>query len=386
MPRRLTIGLRYKHRDAWVGGVYYVRNLVLALKRLPRGLRPRLVVIGEDLQALEDLGEATGYEDLRLVSKTRVQRAPARPSALWGAGRGDEIDLILLDTPPGFEDRGILWIPDFQEHRHPEFFAATELDERLERNRTRLGRHRHVMVSSQDVAADLDRYYGTMGNRVHVVRFACSEPSGPAAEDAAALRAKYDLPDRYFICSNQFWKHKNHDVVLRALADINADEPLPPMVFTGREEDNRDPAFGPSIKARAKALGLDHRVRFLGFVPRQDQLGLIKASIAVIQPSLCEGWSTVAEDAKAAGRHVMASDIPVHREQLVRYADFFAPHGHEALARLLRTYEDIDPIVVPVNYEAARRRFTRDLWRMITNVERDLRRRRIDRLLIAPGA
>ena len=31
--RRLSIGLRYKHQDAWVGGVYYVQNLVRVNER-----------------------------------------------------------------------------------------------------------------------------------------------------------------------------------------------------------------------------------------------------------------------------------------------------------------------------------------------------------------
>ena len=31
MARPLTIGLRYTHKDAWTGGIYYVRNLVGAL-------------------------------------------------------------------------------------------------------------------------------------------------------------------------------------------------------------------------------------------------------------------------------------------------------------------------------------------------------------------
>ena len=34
-----------------------------------------------------------------------------------------------------------------------------------------------------------------------------------------------------------------------------------------------------------------------------------------MQPSLCEGWGTVLEDAKVLDKAVLLSDIPVHREQ-----------------------------------------------------------------------
>ena len=75
MRRRLTIGLRYKHQDAWVGGVYYVQNLVRAFGLLPAGAQPRLVIIGGDKAALDELRQATGYADLDRLSRTRIVRA-----------------------------------------------------------------------------------------------------------------------------------------------------------------------------------------------------------------------------------------------------------------------------------------------------------------------
>ncbi len=382
MARPLSIGLRYKHQDAWVGGVYYVRNLVRAFGLLPAARRPRLTIVGGDKAALEDLKAATGYGDLRRVSRTRIRRAPARTLALpFGRGGEDEIDLLLMGSPPGLEDRGVQWVPDFQEHRFPEFFPPDELADRLRRNAGWFARHTHVMVSSPDVARDFERHHGGGGNRVHVVRFASFVAADLGGTDIAALPAQYGLPRRYFICNNQFWRHKNHGVVLRALAELGPE--TPPMVFTGREEDYRDPAYAPSVRALAETLGVDDRVRFLGFLPRGDQLGLMAGAVAVVQPSLCEGWSTVVEDAKALGRPVIASDIAVHREQLAEGADFFAPHDHAALAALLRRYAEADPPRPRADYAAAERRFADELWSMVTAVERDFRRRKVPRLVIS---
>jgi glycosyltransferase involved in cell wall biosynthesis len=48
----------------------------------------------------------------------------------------------------------------------------------------------------------------------------------------------------------------------------------------------------------------------------------------VIQPSLFEGWSTVVEDAKAIGRPLIVSDLPVHKEQTENLANvWFFPKG-----------------------------------------------------------
>ena len=380
MARRLTIGLRYKHQDAWTGGVYYVRNVVSAFGLLPEATRPRLIIVGGDKAALDELRSATGYPLLERLSRTRIETRPA-PGFRWPFAKAEdeEIDLLLMGSPPGLEFRGVQWVPDFQEHRLPEHFPPDELQARLERNDRWFRAHRHVMVSSQDVAADLRRHYGRYGNQAHVVRFASFLPAGLDAVDASALRARYGLPDRYFLCANQFWRHKNHGLVLRALAKAG---PVPPVVFTGREEDYRDPDHAPSVRRLAAELGVEARARFLGFIPREDQLGLMRGAIAVIQPSLCEGWSTSIEDAKALGRHVLTSDIAVHREQLERNADIFAGDDPAGLASLLRRYAASDPVAQPSDYGEARRRFAADLLRLAEDVAADFRRRRVDRLAI----
>ena len=384
MIRALTIGLRYTHKDAWTGGIYYVQNLVKALGLLPEGERPRLIVIGGDKATLGALKGATGYERLERLSRTRIARSPPqrRPLLPWARApeAGDEIDLMLLGSPPGLEFRGVQWVPDFQEHRFPEHFPPEELASRLERNARWFSAHRHVMVSSQDVADDLRRHYGRYRNRVHVVRFASFPPAEAAAPELAGLRVQYGLPERYFLCANQFWRHKNHGLVLRALAESGPAAPL--VVFTGLEEDYRDPAYAPSVKRLAKELGLGEQARFLGFIPRPDQLALMAGAVAVIQPSLCEGWSTTVEDAKSLGRRVLASDIAVHREQLGVGGDFFGGEDATALAALLRRYAEADPQVATQDYGAERRRFAQDLATMCREVAADFRRRRVDRLLI----
>ncbi|MEI9964319.1 MAG: glycosyltransferase [Caulobacteraceae bacterium] len=342
MSRRLTIGLRYTRQEHWVGGFYYVQNLVRALALLPEGRRPRLVMIGGDAPRLDELRRATGYPGLSRVSRTRLVRAPASGMLRRLIGpREEEIDVILLGSSPGLEDRAVQWIPDFQEERFPDFFAPEELAARRAHNREVLAAHLHVMVSSRDCAEELARAYGRAGPDVHVIRFASFVAPELAGVDPAAVRARYGIEGRYLICANQFWKHKNHALVLRALAQ--AGPAALPVVFTGREEDPRDSAYGPSVRLLARELGVEDRCRFLGFLPRPDQLALMAGAVAVVQPSLSEGWSTVIEDAKALGRWVLASDIPLHREQVDRNVDVFpaarcpGPGGLDASLRRRRS-------------------------------------------------
>lgn len=73
-------------------------------------------------------------------------------------------------------------------------------------------------------------------------------------------------------------------------------------------------------------------IRLLGFVERTEQLCIMKEAEFIVQPSLCEGWGTVLEDAKVLDKTVLLSDIPVHREQKNEKCVLFDPQSPEDLA------------------------------------------------------
>ena len=66
-----------------------------------------------------------------------------------------------------------------------------------------------------------------------------------------------------------------------------------------------------------------------------EQMALMAGSLAVINPSLFEGWSTTVEEAKSMGKVVLLSDIPVHREQAPLRGRYFQPDRAEDLAILM---------------------------------------------------
>ena len=88
---------------------------------------------------------------------------------------------------------------------------------------------------------------------------------------------------------------------------------------------------------------MERNIRFLGFLDRREQLVILKNTIAVIQPSLFEGWSTVVEDTKALNKHIILSDLTVHKEQIQKHCDFFERKDEKQLAGLLRKYSVNNP-------------------------------------------
>jgi glycosyltransferase involved in cell wall biosynthesis len=66
----------------------------------------------------------------------------------------------------------------------------------------------------------------------------------------------------------------------------------------------------------------------------------MRAAALIIQPSRFEGWSTVVQDAKALGRPLICSDIPVHREQAPGALGWFPCDAPDVLADLIASHWD----------------------------------------------
>jgi glycosyltransferase involved in cell wall biosynthesis len=173
--------------------------------------------------------------------------------------------------------------------------------------------------------------------KIHLLQFV-SLIDGIPTNDIDFLRKKYGITQPYFIVSNQFYKHKNHLVVYEAIRQLRSDYEYFQVVMTGKEEDYRNPAYIQHLKKLVHDGGLEQQIKSLGVIPREHQLGLMKHSLAVIQPSKFEGWSTVVEDAKSLQKQILLSNIPVHVEQMGDSAYYFEPDSAEQLKTLMRGF------------------------------------------------
>jgi glycosyltransferase involved in cell wall biosynthesis len=165
-----------------------------------------------------------------------------------------------------------------------------------------------------------------------VLRFVSAVQEQTAPTAAQTLASAYQLPERYIFLPNQFWRHKNHDVVVEALGIAKAQALHITVVCTGGTADRRHPGHFDALLARAAQLGVTDAFRVLGVVPYADVKALARQCAAVLNPSFFEGWSTTVEEAKALGKAVILSDIPVHREQSPARATYFEPRDAAALA------------------------------------------------------
>ena len=261
-------------------------------------------------------------------------------SDLFSVAHEYRIDVLLplLDVAPWtIHQKTIGWVPDFQHVYLPEFFNQAELDRRNNTIHRLAERATLVVLSSSASRDDFVAFAPQHAHKARVVSFPSLLAFETLDENPVATLDKFRLPEKFALLANQFWAHKNHIVVVRALDLLQKKGIDIPVVMTGLPADQRDPSnrnLSFLLQAIASA-GLNSQISILGLVPYPDLINLMRTAALIIQPSRFEGWSTVVQDAKALGRPVLCSDIPVHHEQAPGALGFFACDDAAALAGLL---------------------------------------------------
>jgi len=345
--RVIRVGFILEVSD-WLGGINYYRSLFSALRLLPEPkIEPVLFVSTEAEEGLVEQfgpmrvvrssllspGSPSGILR-RAVRKVLGQRDPALELMLRGHG------VDVLSHYSGALSRGtriktVGWIPDFQFLHLPDLFTAEDIARRGEAVRLLTDHCDRLIVSSAAAQDDLGRFVPEALSRSRVLHFVPEVDACESLPTLADLEQKYGFQGPYFYLPNQFWAHKNHRVVVDALGELRQAGRSATVLATGKTHDHRHPAHFEELMSAVAEAGLSESFRVLGIVPYGDLLSLMHHSLAVINPSFCEGWSTTVEESKALDKTLLLSDLPVHREQNPPRGIFFNPRDPRQLADMM---------------------------------------------------
>ena len=228
----------------------------------------------------------------------------------------------------------IAWIPDFQHKYFPDFFSEIDL-----KNRDKIFMElakfcECVILSSDDAKKDFISLYPKYACKAKVLQFVV--PFKRFAYIKEELLEKYQIKDGFLYIPNQFWKHKNHKVVLQALKILkdNGRKDIQ-VVCSGNTEDYRNVEYFKEITNYIKDNNLQEQFIVLGRIPYRDVQTLMMECKALINPSLFEGWNTMVEEAKSLGKRIILSDLPVHKEQNPPGGIYFDRNNPENLAQAI---------------------------------------------------
>ena len=383
----MRIAIAYTFDDSnWLGGRNYFSSLFNAIEAvagdgvqlvlvtgcktvttLPQQF-PRLEVVRTPM-----LDRRTPGWALRQLG--RIAFGFARDPLFARLLRHHRIDLLShsggLGKGSGVKSLG--WLPDFQFVQFPEYWTPRQLRATKRLYRSACVSCDGLILSSQSALADLNAFAPWCRLPKHVLHFIALPVRVDQMRSLASLREQYELPADYFHLPNQFWAHKNHRVVIDALALLKKRDVEVTVVCTGRTADVRRPEHFEALTRHCKDAGVAANFRVLGLVPYADMQALMRHARGVINPSGFEGWSTTVEEAKALGKRTLLSDIPVHREQAPPGACYFSPDAPETLAALLQDslatdWAVIDAAEVERNYAEKLREFGRDYMGILSRL------------------
>jgi glycosyltransferase involved in cell wall biosynthesis len=218
---------------------------------------------------------------------------------------GRRCDLLHypLTVPfPRFKGPTVVTLRDIQHHALPEqWWPHGMLWRRFAYDRA--AREATVVITVSNFSKS--RMCGTLGldeDRVVVAPLAVDHNAytpyaDPWDKEVANLLS---LPEDYVLYPAGFWPHKNHLPLVEAFALLEM--PTVHLLFTG----TRTPRLR-KVLALARRLGVGDRVRYLGFLPDYYLPSLYRRALAVVFPSLYEGFGLPPLEAMACGTPVASS-------------------------------------------------------------------------------
>jgi len=349
----VKVGMVLHVDSQWLGGLNYFRNLLSAIRSLPDSSVEPVIFTGTKSNE-----SFANFPPFQMVRSSLVHSgSPSwflRKVVSYTSARDHMLEALLLKydasvlSHSGYLGAGspiasIGWIPDFQFVRLPALYSRQERSRRSRIYREMCERCDMVILSSESAKGDFRAFAPKYVDKVRVLKFVASPGPNEGVPSLPELRQRYQFEGPYFLLPNQFWAHKNHRIVITALKLLRQQQKRLLVLATGSSVDDRNSGFYRSLMQYAEGCKVSDRFRVLGIIPFSDLAGLMKHAVALINPSTFEGWSTSVEESKSAGKQVLLSDLPVHREQSPEFGQYFPADDAEVLAKKLwATLQDFD--------------------------------------------
>jgi glycosyltransferase involved in cell wall biosynthesis len=276
----MTLLLNYRPVLRQPTGIGVYANAVLpALQQQPHVLIPG----GE---------EGTGRQRLKRLAWTQLE--------LPRLARRHQASLIFTPAPEGYLGPQtipqVVMVHDLRPISHPERSLQTVYFRSWVPPLLRAARH--VLTNSRFTAAEIQRCTGLPAERITVI---------PLGYDAEAFcpgpPASRSEERPYLLHVGQAYPHKNLRRLIQAFAQVVPAYPELMLVLAGKPHATESP----QLQALVAELGLQSRVEFRAYVPASALPDLYRGAMALVYPSLWEGFGLPVLEAMACGTPVITS-------------------------------------------------------------------------------
>ena len=288
MTDRLKLIIFIKDVRSWPGGQEYYEALIYALGLLSSQNQPFELCVFSDDELSPHIQEFVTrvYTTKDLHPVTFSDRIKWKLNSILSTDKNPHIDSFLRKEKidfiyPYFSSdkrpkayRSAAWIPDFQHKYLAGYFTKTEVNFR-DKSFFRTASHAEKIILSSKVAeSDCHSFYPESEGKTHVMSFRTVPHENWYEENPLETQKKYNLPEKFLLVSNQFWQHKNHLLIFKALQLLKNQGIFPTVVCTGKMYDHRHPEYLDKVLSTVNESGISQQVKFLGHIPKIDQIQL----------------------------------------------------------------------------------------------------------------
>lgn len=142
---------------------------------------------------------------------------------------------------------------------------------------------------------------------------------------------KYKLPSKYILYPAQFWPHKNHIRLIKAIYYLKNDLPDIHLVLVGSKKNEYK-----SVAKLVLELNLDDVVLFMGYVPERDLMEFYKRATAMVMPTFFGPTNIPPLEAFAVGCPVAVSNVYGMPELVGDAGLLFDPTNVEDIANVIK--------------------------------------------------
>lgn len=273
----------------------------------------------------------TAWRRLRRAMRPEPIVIPSSDGTIEAAG----VDVVHFTFQEAFiTDIPSIYQPWDLQHLHlPEFFTEDQRRWREVAYPLFCERANLVIVASEWAKQDVVRRLGIAPSKVAIVEMppVLSAYPVPDAPTVQRIRLELRLPPQFMFYPAQTWPHKNHIRLFEAIALIRDGHGIDiDIVCSGTQN-----AHFAEIERTVRRLGLQDRIRFLGFVEPIEIQSLYRLARCMVFPSLFEGWGLPVVEAFSVGLPVACSSVTSLPAMVGDAALLFDPRDVDAMAEAI---------------------------------------------------
>lgn len=323
--------LKKYHSNEKINIIYYSNNINVAASYEKLGLN--IKIIKENiLQKIHRIGLSNPIY-FEVLNKFNL-----RFSKIETILQDDNIDLVYFLYPSNLS-LSIINIPyiftlfdlgHLQSMQFPEVANNRLFEKRENLYSKSLKKAYKIVVDSNFNKELVSNKYNLEISRVEVLKY-LPNIRVIKSDENIDVKNKYNLKNDYIFYPAQFWAHKNHIYILKAIKILRDKKNIDvDVIFSGSDKGNLS-----YLMKFAKAIKVDDLIHYIGFVPNEEIPSLYKQSLALVMPTYLGPTNIPPLEAFAYQTPVCYSDMPSFREQVGDAAFFMDLKNPNSLAEIL---------------------------------------------------